>query len=297
MRGGVLERFRPGAFGDVAMLDVILNSHHQRTVPLARTAGGGLNLIDSKDGVEFVAELPETTAADDVLALVRSKVLRGASIEFHALRESFAGRDRLIEAAKLIAIGVVDTPAYPQSSIEARARGGLSVAFVQRFAKPFVSGLIPRKNVLACDCVGGIDCDSVSFGDGAFDSTLKGDGEVLAITGDFGKVIGSRKRGTLGLEMTDAGLEIRIAKEAADTPAGIELAGASKVSPMYARPIVDLEAATYEVREGVAHYSDAPIRAILVKPTDRSRGWPEAVIAEGMTEDAPKRSREFALWL
>ena len=262
IRGGIVERFVPGAFGEVGMLDVILNSHHQRTVPLARTGGGGLTLLDSKDGLSFRAELPSTTAADDVLALVRSKVLRGASVEFRALKESHSGEGRLIERAALTAIGIVDKPAYEQSSIEARARG-LSAGFIRQFSKPFVSSLIPRKNVLACDCVGGADCDSVSFGDGAFESTLKGDGEVLAITGDFGRVIGSRKRGTLGMEMTDAGLEIRIAKEAATSPAGRELAGAAKVSPMYVRPIVDLEAATFEVKDGVAHYTDAPIRRFL----------------------------------
>ena len=38
------ERFSPGAFAPIG--DVLLNAQHQRTVPLARTDGGGLTLVD-----------------------------------------------------------------------------------------------------------------------------------------------------------------------------------------------------------------------------------------------------------
>ena len=119
---GALERFVPGAFAPLD--DVMLNLMHQRTEPLARTGGGGLELIDDDVSLRFAADLPPTRAADDVLGLVRAGVLRGASIEFLPTREKMLGNVRVIERARLAAIGVVDTPAYAASEIEARARGG-----------------------------------------------------------------------------------------------------------------------------------------------------------------------------
>ena len=114
------ERFAAGAFGDVAGLDVILNDGHQRTVPLARTGGAGLVLSDSAERLAFSATLPATRAADDVLELVRTGVMRGASIEFWPEAERDEAGVRVVERAKLTAVGVVDKPAYPASEIQAR---------------------------------------------------------------------------------------------------------------------------------------------------------------------------------
>ena len=118
------ERIDPGAFGDLARADVILNSMHNRAIPLARTGGGGLELIDSTEALQIRASLPETTACNDVLSLVRGKVLRGLSVEFRADKESWSQSEKLrtIMRARLLAIGVVDIPAYPQSTIDAMRR-------------------------------------------------------------------------------------------------------------------------------------------------------------------------------
>ena len=55
---GVEERIEPGAFQPLG--DVILNAHHDRAAPLARTGGGGLTLIDTPERLAFSAELPQT---------------------------------------------------------------------------------------------------------------------------------------------------------------------------------------------------------------------------------------------
>ena len=112
------ERFIAGAFAPLG--DTILNDMHDRTTPLARTGGAGLTLHDDDVSLRFEATLPETRAANDVLELVRTNVLRGASIEFEATRERMDGDLRIVERARLSAIGVVDTPAFSQSEIEAR---------------------------------------------------------------------------------------------------------------------------------------------------------------------------------
>ena len=112
------ERIEPNAFAPLG--DAILNAQHDRTTPLARTDGGGLTLLDGTDALEIRAELPPTRSADDVLELVRAKVMRGLSIEFVPLQERSDANVRIIERARLVGVSVVDTPAYPASAIEAR---------------------------------------------------------------------------------------------------------------------------------------------------------------------------------
>ena len=118
--GTFRERFEAGAFGDLSTADVLLNAQHQRVVPLARTGGGGLVLFDTLMELRIDATLPETRAADDTLSLVRSKVLRGLSIEFKALQERMESGVRVITRAILKGVAVVDSGAYTQSTIAAR---------------------------------------------------------------------------------------------------------------------------------------------------------------------------------
>ena len=118
IRGGIRERFAPGAFQG-RMDDVVLNVQHQRGVPIART-GAGLALEDSADALEVRADLPVTAAGSEALAMVRGGILRGLSVEFRAVREAMEGGVRVIREAWLDAIGVVDKAAYPASTVEAR---------------------------------------------------------------------------------------------------------------------------------------------------------------------------------
>ena len=111
------ERVEAGAFAPVG--DVILNAQHERAAPLARV-GAGLTLDDTAERLAFSAELPATRAADDVLALVRAGVMRGASVEMRVTAERFESGVRVVERATLAAIAIVDTAAYPQSEVEAR---------------------------------------------------------------------------------------------------------------------------------------------------------------------------------
>ena len=116
------ETFAAGAFGRVDRFDVLLNKQHDRTVPLART-GSGLTFEDDATALRFAAVLPKTRDCDDVITLVRERILRGASIEFVAKRESQEGDLRTITRAELVGLAIVDKPAYPASTIKAmRAR-------------------------------------------------------------------------------------------------------------------------------------------------------------------------------
>ena len=116
------EKFLPGSFAPIENLDVILNFAHRREQPIARTKGGGLILEDSEKALLLRAELPKTSIGDDVLALVRSSVLRGLSVEFSAIKERMVSGVREISKAVLHAIGVVDSGAYRMSVVEARGK-------------------------------------------------------------------------------------------------------------------------------------------------------------------------------
>ena len=114
------ERFEPGAFGDLAEADIILNASHKRDRPLARTGGGGLVLTDSREALRFEATMPETREATDTHRLVSASVMRGSSVEFIARRERNISGVRVIQSARLFAIGIVDRPSYPSALVDAR---------------------------------------------------------------------------------------------------------------------------------------------------------------------------------
>lgn len=114
------ERIEAGAFGSIG--DILLNRQHDRGRPLARTNGGGLSLLDGADALRMTATLPETRDSDDVLALVRSGVMRGLSTEFIAEDESFEGSLRIIKRARLVGLAVVDQGAYPASLVAQREK-------------------------------------------------------------------------------------------------------------------------------------------------------------------------------
>lgn len=113
------ETFAPGAFGNIAGADAILNVQHDRNRPIARTPST-LQLVDGPDALRIIAMLPETREADDALTNVRAGVLRGLSLEFRATAAPVIDGVRTVQRAALLGFGLVDTPAYPGSHVEAR---------------------------------------------------------------------------------------------------------------------------------------------------------------------------------
>ena len=106
-----------GAFGDLSDTDIILNRQHDRGKPLARTGGGGLEVIDSPTELTLQATLPDTATGREAITLVRNDVLRGFSIEFRAIREYVKNQIVHVAEAALVGIALVDRPAYPDSQV------------------------------------------------------------------------------------------------------------------------------------------------------------------------------------
>ena len=91
--------------------DVILNRMHLRSDPIARTGGGGLELSDSAARLSIRADVPEYRA--DVRDMVKRGIYRGLSVEMDVTAEDWPSPSRrIIRAATLSGIGLVDRPAY-----------------------------------------------------------------------------------------------------------------------------------------------------------------------------------------
>ena len=120
------ESVDPGAFGTIR--DVILNLMHDRREPLARTEGGGLDLEDGAEALRLRADIPEYRS--DVRDQVKRRILRGFSVEMEVKAEDWPTPDkRIIRAATLWNIGLVDRPAYDDATaaIAKRARAACRV--------------------------------------------------------------------------------------------------------------------------------------------------------------------------
>ena len=107
--GGMFrEVVQPNAF---ELRDVILNFFHDRTQPLARGDGGGLELRDDAKELYLSAEIPAHRA--DLVDLVKRRILRGFSVEMEVTSEEWPTPDkRIIMGAVLHGIALVDKPAY-----------------------------------------------------------------------------------------------------------------------------------------------------------------------------------------
>jgi uncharacterized protein len=106
--------------------DILLLSDHDPKKVLARTTADNLVLAEDDRGLHFEATLPETTAANDVLALVTTRTAGGMSFGFlvPANGDSWSGDTRTLRDVDLLEISVVSAfPAYSNTEVSARSRG------------------------------------------------------------------------------------------------------------------------------------------------------------------------------
>lgn len=140
--GDMVETIAPGAFSDAIAgnADIIALADHDPAKVLARTKAGTLRLREDETGLHFeTGELPNTTAANDVLELVRSGIAGGMSFGFMVPQggDRWSGNRRELVKVDLREISVISSwPAYPQTSVQARAR--MSESTRLRLARMFL---------------------------------------------------------------------------------------------------------------------------------------------------------------
>ena len=266
------ERFEPGAFQPLGV--VSLNLQHDSFREIASTDGGSLRVTDTAAELRVEADLREGSAE---LSLVRRRALRGLSVEFRALSEH---RDpagvRVIERAELAGIGLVDAGSY-RTGIELRAA----------FSDAWLTAEISFGRSMQCECQGRT-CTEVEFEPGAFEDLMERR-DVLAVGGGgFANVLGSTRRGTLLVDQTTKGLRVGLTNSATDTARRVIEAAA--VADIFVRPLIDLEASSYEDQGTTRRFTLAVARAILIKPTPNASGHRPARIRGVQT-------RQRRVWL
>jgi len=121
-----IERIAPGAFRKTLAEtpDVRLLINHEG-LPLARTKNGTLRLTEDQAGLYMDADLPDTQAARDLYTLVERGDVDQMSFAFRVIRQKWnEGRtERTLTEVSLADgdVSVVTYPAYPTTTVEARA--------------------------------------------------------------------------------------------------------------------------------------------------------------------------------
>ena len=101
--------------------DVVLNRMHVREDLIARTDGGGLTLTDSASTLTLRADIPKYR--EDIRDQVNRRILRGFSVEMRVTAEDWPSPDRrIVKAAELLGIGLVDRAAYGQATAQLAKR-------------------------------------------------------------------------------------------------------------------------------------------------------------------------------
>lgn len=231
---GGLERFETGAFQPMRD-DITMNVQHSREKLIART-GAGLTLDDADDALRFRAELIDTQEGRDALKMVKGGLLRGASIEFLPVSERVEDRVRVISRADLFAVSLVDSPAYPQSHIEARNTGkGLSGNYKLGSIHTVSNKGTNRKRRVAEDA---FDFNVPKLVNGALrtpDEYRKRD-IIVNLGSSLSSVLGTTQSKTAEVFRDGTNLVVRI-KAIPDTQAGKDLVALDAAGiPLYVRP-------------------------------------------------------------
>jgi uncharacterized protein len=129
--GGFVEVIRPGSFkrtlaGDSKQDPLALVEHMPHLV-LGRRSAGTLRLSEDGKGLAFEIDIPDITAARDLMVSVERGDIKGASFGFRTVKdgESWNFRSqpvtREITDLDLVEITVTANPAYLDTSVNRRA--------------------------------------------------------------------------------------------------------------------------------------------------------------------------------
>ena len=125
---GWMERIAPGAFTETIKRDDIRALfNHDSNIVLGRSENETLTLAEDKKGLRVTITPPDTSAARDVVALVKRGDVDGMSFAFRVKAEEWEEPKkkgdlpkRTLKDLQLSDVGPVVFPAYPTTSVKAR---------------------------------------------------------------------------------------------------------------------------------------------------------------------------------
>lgn len=124
--GWFIERIAPGAFEDVLQNDTVALFNHDPNYPLARN-GVNLTLSEDEFGLKYRFEAPDTTIGNDLLANIRSGVIKQSSFAFTVAEQKWEEKENepsirtIVKVKRLYDVSPVTYPAYPDTTVAARS--------------------------------------------------------------------------------------------------------------------------------------------------------------------------------
>lgn len=127
--GGFREVINPGAFDETlaSQEDIRALRNHDPDQLLGRTSTGSLRLSQDSGGLAFDLDVPDTSYARDMMALVQRGDVSGMSFGFNCPKggdswsKSNGATLRTLNKVNLAEISVVDSPAYRATSLQVRS--------------------------------------------------------------------------------------------------------------------------------------------------------------------------------
>ncbi len=126
------EQIAPGAFSEaIEQDDVRALFNHDENYVLGRNKSGTLRLAEDDEGLRYEIDPPDTSAGRDVVSLVARGDVDGSSFAFRVIEDSWeypkdpaSGQRplRTVLKVELFDVSPVTYPAYPQTTVSARAR-------------------------------------------------------------------------------------------------------------------------------------------------------------------------------
>jgi uncharacterized protein len=172
--GGFRETIQPGAFTQSLKdnPDVLCYYNHNSDLILGRCSSGTLSVAEDAVGLKFSCKLPDTTAANDLIALMERGDVSECSFGFYKVEDSWDEVDgqvirNLIEC-RLIEGSIVGNPAFPNTVADLRSCPASLRSRLTRSADgdcdPNVDDCDEEDG--ACECQCGLDgCASLSSDD------------------------------------------------------------------------------------------------------------------------------------
>jgi HK97 family phage prohead protease len=124
-----LEVFEKRSFaksiGD-GFVGVVANLEHNASALLGTVDSGTLDIVDTRDGLDYTVELPNTTAGNDALEYVSRGLMRGSSVTMQVFSDHFEMRGaglptRHLEGVRLLAISPTSAPVYAETTVSMRS--------------------------------------------------------------------------------------------------------------------------------------------------------------------------------
>lgn len=167
--GGWRERIMPGAFkrAIAEKQDVFCLINHDSNLVLGRTLSGSLSLREDGDGLAFDCNMPATTYANDLAAVMDRGDMDKCSFGFISRKATWSEEPdpdnakeqiivRQIEDCDLFDVSIVTYPAYPETDANTRAEHrSLAIAEAPAEIRAKLDKAAPkekRENENGCDC-------------------------------------------------------------------------------------------------------------------------------------------------